>query len=129
MKLTSLLIATSIPVFCMAQTDSTVTTDSTSKATLTLGASYSNNASYYGQRAQENMPYIAASATYRLRSGIYFTGMGLKLLNDSGSAISATSLGAGISFPSASTSRLISAIAILSIRPTPLFCKQPMPTM
>jgi hypothetical protein len=82
----------------MAQADSTATPDSTSKATLTLGASYSNNASYYGQRAQENMPYVAASATYRLRSGIYFTGMGLKLLNDSGSAISATSLGAGISF-------------------------------
>ncbi|AXY78139.1 hypothetical protein D3H65_30915 [Paraflavitalea soli] len=99
MKLTFLLIATGIGVSCIAQTDTTATTDSTNKATLTLGASYSNNANYYGQRAQENMPYIAANATYRLRSGIYFSGMGFKLLNDSGSAISATSLGAGISFP------------------------------
>lgn len=86
---------------CFAQADSTqVAPDTTivNKSTLTLGASYANNASYYGQRAQESMPYIAASATYQLRSGIYFSGMAYKLLNDSGAAVSASSLGAGISF-------------------------------
>ncbi len=86
---------------CFAQADSTqVAPDTTivNKSTLTLGATYANNASYYGQRAQESMPYIAASATYQLRSGIYFSGMAYKLLNDSGAAVSASSLGAGISF-------------------------------
>jgi hypothetical protein len=87
--------------YCFAQTDTIQAAPDTAivnKSTLTLGVSYANNASYYGQRAQESMPYIAASATYQLRSGIYFTGMGYKLLNDSGAAVSATSLGAGISF-------------------------------
>lgn len=98
----TIIIAGLLSTTCFAQADSTnaaVETDTTkSKATLTLGASYANDASYYGQRAQESMPYVAASATYRLRSGIYFSGMGYKLLNDSGSTVSASSLGAGISF-------------------------------
>lgn len=103
MKLTLTIFATGVlSASCFAQADSTnaaAATDSIpSKATLTLGASYANNASYYGQRAQESMPYVAASATYRLRSGIYFSGMGYKLLNDSGTTVSAASLGAGISF-------------------------------
>jgi opacity protein-like surface antigen len=102
MKLTLTIFTTFLSAACFAQADSTtavVATDTIkSKATLTLGASYANNASYYGQRALESMPYMAASATYRLRSGIYFSGMGYKLLNDSGSAVSASSLGAGISF-------------------------------
>jgi hypothetical protein len=102
MKLTLTIFTTFSCAACFAQADSTtavVATDTVkNKATLTLGATYANNASYYGQRAQESMPYVAASATYRLRSGIYFSGMGYKLLNDSGSAVSASSLGAGISF-------------------------------
>lgn len=102
MKRTITLFTTLISASCFAQADSTAVAteqDTTQrKATLTLGAVYANNASYYGQRAQESMPYIAASATYRLRSGIYFSGMGYKLLNDSASTLSATSLGAGISF-------------------------------
>jgi hypothetical protein len=79
-----------------AQTDSTQ--EENKKATLTLGALYSNNADYYGQKAEEKMPYVAASATFKLRNGIYFSGAGYKLLNDSGNIVSAGSAGAGIAF-------------------------------
>ncbi|PSL47354.1 hypothetical protein CLV51_102200 [Chitinophaga niastensis] len=86
-----------------AQTDTTRTqTDSAQinnkKVTLTLGTLYSNNANYYGQTATKTMAYVAASATLQFRSGIYFSGMGYRLLNDSGSIVSATSAGAGIAF-------------------------------
>lgn len=84
----------SLPAF--AQTDSTE--DTNKKATLTLGATYSNNANYYGQKAEEKMPYVAGSATFKLRNGIYFSGTGYKLLNDSGSVFSAGSAGVGIAF-------------------------------
>jgi len=79
-----------------AQTDSTQ--EENKKVTLTVGALYSNNADYYGQKAEVNMPYVAASATLKLRSGIYFSGTGYKLLNDSGNIVSAGSAGAGIAF-------------------------------
>jgi hypothetical protein len=78
---------------CFGQTDSSET-----KANLTLGVVYSNNANYYGQRAAANMPYAAAAANYKFRSGIYFTGMAYKLLNDTGGLVSASNLGAGIAF-------------------------------
>lgn len=66
------------------------------KTTLTLGATYANNASYYGQRPIESTPYAALVASLKFPSGIYFTGLGYRLLKDSSSAISAGSLGAGI---------------------------------
>ena len=84
-----------------AQTDSTgiKSGDSSSaKASLTLVATYSNNANYYGQKAEENIPYVAAGATYHFRSGIYISGLAYKLLNDTGAFVSATNLGAGIAF-------------------------------
>jgi hypothetical protein len=98
-----------LPVFWLchssaqAQTDTARTqADSTQadnkKVTLTLGALYSNNANYYGQTAAAPMPYMAASATLQFRSGIYFSGIGYRLLNDSGAAVSATSAGVGIAF-------------------------------
>jgi len=68
------------------------------KSTLTIGAVYSNNANYYGQKAEENIPYVAAAATYRLKSGIYFTGTAYRLLKDTETVVSAASLGAGIEF-------------------------------
>ena len=83
---------------CFGQTDSTDSTASDSnpaKSTLTLAAVYSDNASYYGQRAQENTPYAAVAANYRLKSGFYFTGQTYKLLNENTSNVSAASLGAG----------------------------------
>lgn len=84
--------------FCIAQTDSTVIDSASSKSTLTLAAVYSNNASYYGQRAAEKIPYVAVAANYQLTSGLYFTGQTYKLLNDKNSTLSAGSLGAGVNF-------------------------------
>ncbi|HUZ59702.1 MAG TPA: hypothetical protein VMU83_13080 [Hanamia sp.] len=84
---------------CFGQTDSSKSTASVSvspKSTLTLGTVYSNNASYYGERAEENTPYVAVAATYQLKSGIYFTGQSYKLLNDNSSTLSAAAIGAGV---------------------------------
>lgn len=95
MKLILFIIAVFSRLFCFAQTDSTEDSIS-SKSALTLAAIYSNNASYYGQRAAENIPYAALAANYQLKSGIYFTGQTYKLLNDQTSGLSAGSLGAGV---------------------------------
>ncbi len=87
--------------FCFGQTDSTppIETDSiTSKSTLTLGSVYANNASYYGQKAVENTPYVALAATYRFKSGFYLSGLAYKLLNEKTSTVSASNLGAGVNF-------------------------------
>ena len=86
--------------FAQSDTTADVTQAETSaaKSTLTLGLSYSNNASYYGQRAIDNMPYVLAMASWRHHSGFYLTGAGYKLLKDSGGVVSASSLGAGVSF-------------------------------
>ncbi len=96
-----ILLTTSIifSAYCFAQTDSTATTDSTTpKSTFTLGAVYANDASYYGQRSQENTPYGAVAATYRFASGFYLSGLAYKLLNEKTSSVSASSLGAGVNF-------------------------------
>ncbi|WP_114791420.1 hypothetical protein U0035_00850 [Niabella yanshanensis] len=69
------------------------------KSTFTIGAVYANDASYYGQRSDERLPYVALAAAYHHRSGFYLTGMGYRLLNDSARLASAYSLGAGFSFP------------------------------
>ncbi len=69
------------------------------RSTFTIGTVYSNNASYYGQKSVEKMPYIALAAVYRFRTGFYVTGMGYRLLNDSARFGSAYSIGAGFSFP------------------------------
>jgi hypothetical protein len=99
MKTILLLIAiTTINGFCFAQTDATVVDSTPSKSTLTLAAVYSNNANYYGQRAEEKTPYAAVAANYQLKSGFYFTGQTYKLLNDKTSGLSAGSIGAGVNF-------------------------------
>jgi hypothetical protein len=86
--------------FSFGQADSTaVATDSVpAKSTLTLGAVYSNNASYYGQRAEENTPYVAVAVNYQLKSGIYFAAQSYKLLNEKTSRVSAAGVGAGVNF-------------------------------
>jgi hypothetical protein len=87
--------------FSQASQDSaSVNADSakTAASTLTIGLVYVNNADYYGQKAEENMPYAAAAASWKFRSGIYLTGLAYRLLNDpSGNAASASNLGAGYS--------------------------------
>ncbi len=79
--------------FCFSQTDSVP-----SKASLTLGTVYANNANYYGQKAAESTPYIALAANYKLKCGFYFSALTYKLLNDKISGVSASSLGAGFNF-------------------------------
>lgn len=69
------------------------------RSTVTVGAVYANNASYYGQKSVEKMPYVALAAAYRHHSGLYVTAMGYRLLNDSAKLGSAYSIGAGFSFP------------------------------
>ena len=101
----SLVIITSI--ICsgtvgLAQTDTTlapIADSAVAKNTLTIGAVYANNASYYGQKSVESTPYAALAATYRFKSGFYFTGLTYRLLNEkTASTVSAASLGAGMSF-------------------------------
>ena len=71
----------------------------TNSSTLTFGLVYANNADYYGQTAEELIPYAAVAASWKLRSGFYFTGLVYHLLNDtSGNVFSATNFGAGYSF-------------------------------
>lgn len=87
--------------FCFGQADSTVAGGGDSilpKSTFTIGTVYANNASYYGQKAEERTPYVALAATYRFKSGFYLSGLTYKLLNDKTSSVSASSLGAGLNF-------------------------------
>jgi hypothetical protein len=79
-----------------SQIDSAYLQNDSARTSLTVGIIYSNHASYYGQRAAEATPYVAGAASLRFPSGIYFSGMAYKLLRDSGSLVSAGSLGAGI---------------------------------
>ena len=99
------IISILMVIYCLpaaAQADTAlapVAADSAAaKNTLTLGVSYSNNANYYGQKAATKIPYAALAATYKLKSGIYFSGLAYKLLNDSGAIVSAANAGAGIAF-------------------------------
>jgi hypothetical protein len=97
----SLILITAMAIsssFCFGQTDSSASDNPPAKSTLTLAAVYSNNASYYGQRAAVNTPYAALAANYQLKSGFYLTGQTYKLLNENTSTVSAASLGAGVNF-------------------------------
>ena len=79
--------------------DSTAVEEQKKKVTFTIGALYASNASYYGQTAVNRLPYVAAAASVQFKSGFYFTGTAFRLLNDSVSAVSAGSAGAGFTFP------------------------------
>lgn len=98
----SMAFAWIITCQCKAQSDSTnnKSTDSDKKkSTLTLGIVYCANADYYGQSAKERLPYAALAASYRHKSGLYFTGLAYKLLSDTGRSIaSAENLGVGMEF-------------------------------
>jgi hypothetical protein len=100
MKRSILIMITALyGLHCFGQTDSTTGADSAkTAASLTLALTYSNNANYYGQEAEKSIPYVAAGATYKFRSGIYLSGLAYKLLNYPGTFISASNLGAGIAF-------------------------------
>jgi len=98
MKLILVLTFCLASIFCFAQTDTTATSVSPKKNTLTLAAIYANDASYYGQKAAQQTPYVAAAVVYQLKSGFYFTGQSYKLLKDNTSSVSAGAVGAGINF-------------------------------
>ena len=65
------------------------------RISLTLAAIYGNNANYYGQTAEEKLPYILTNAALRLKNGFYFSAGSYKLINAGGSAISELDLSAG----------------------------------
>lgn len=83
-----------------AQTDSTTSSSDAAhpKSTLTLGLTYANSASYYGQKPEENTAYGAVTASYRFKGGFYLSGLAYRLIKDSNSVVSASSLGAGYEF-------------------------------
>lgn len=72
-------------------------TDSVKKTTLTLASIFSTNANYYGQVAEERLPYTLLNATLRTPYYFYITGGGYRLLNND-FASSAYQLGAGFEF-------------------------------
>lgn len=83
----SLLIAGNI----FAGDDSTAV----KRTTFTLAAIYGSNANYYGQTAEQRLPYVLANASLRLKSGFYFSAGSYKLTNTGGSGISEFDLSAG----------------------------------
>ncbi len=83
----SLLIAGNI----FAGDDSTAV----KSTTLTLAAIYGSNANYYGQTAEQRLPYVLTNASLRLKSGFYFSAGAYKLTNTGGSGISEFDLSAG----------------------------------
>jgi len=100
---------TSYSAFCFGQTGNTSKASMDSiiashtdtapiKSTLTVGAVYANNASYYGQKPEGNTSYIAIAASYKFKSGFYLSGMAYKLLNEKTSSVSASSVAAGVNF-------------------------------
>ncbi|MHB1180108.1 MAG: hypothetical protein ACYCZO_17490, partial [Daejeonella sp.] len=68
------------------------------KNTLTLAGIYGNNANYYGQTADERLPYALSNATLQLKSGFYLSAGLYKLLNSTSSGISELDLSAGFDF-------------------------------
>ena len=70
--------------------------DSTAKSSLTLAAVYGSTANYFGQTTAEKLPYILSFASYKFKSGVYFSGSALKLINSAG--VASVDLSAGYGF-------------------------------
>lgn len=87
----ALLVGLIISNSCFAALDSTLVKNSS----LTLAAIYGSNANYYGQTAEQHLPFVLTNASYRLKNGIYFSAGAYKLLNIGESAISELDLSAG----------------------------------
>jgi hypothetical protein len=85
-------------IFLFALSSLTTLAQDSTKGTITIGASYSPNANYYGQKAAQALPYVAFAANYKRPSGFYLSGQAFKLLNDSTNTVSAGSLGLGYTF-------------------------------
>lgn len=76
-----------------AQSDSTQ--EDAKRTTLTLAGIYGNNANYYGQTAEQKLPYVLTNAALRLKSGFYFSAGSYKLISAGGPAISELDISAG----------------------------------
>jgi len=88
-----LLINLFSAVLAFAQRDSLP--DDSKPATLTIAGIYGNNANYFGQTAEQKLPYFLTNASLRLKSGFYFSAGTYKLINAGGSTISELDLSAG----------------------------------
>ncbi|WP_290794639.1 hypothetical protein [Flavihumibacter sp. UBA7668] len=99
MKQFLLIAAVLFSMELFAQEDSISTFEESPHSTLTFAALYHNNASYYGQTAEEKMPFAAAYLGLRFPSGIYMSALAYRLLNQPGKLISASSFGIGWEFP------------------------------
>ena len=97
----SLLIAGNI----FAGDDSTAV----KSTTLTLAAIYGSNANYYGQTAEQRLPYVLTNASLRFKSGFYFSAGAYKLTNTGGAGISEFDLSAG--FEAELSKNLIGSLA------------------
>jgi len=99
MKQIFIIITIFIAGTAKAQTDSIPNVaDSVVKktSTLTVGATVVNNADYYGQKSVEKIPYVAAVASYKHKSGIFINALTYKLLNNGDNTlVSAYGAGAG----------------------------------
>lgn len=82
--------------FVVAQDTTRIRETSAAKTpSLTLAAIYGNNANYYGQTAEERLPYLLTNASYRLANGIFFSVGGYRLLTNSESGLAEVDLSAG----------------------------------
>lgn len=76
--------------------DVTTARDTTAKTpSLTLAVIYGNNANYYGQTAEERLPYLLTNGSYRLANGIYFSVSGYRLLSNNEATLAEVDLSAG----------------------------------
>jgi hypothetical protein len=76
-----------------AQRDTTQ--EDTKQTTLTLASIYGNNANYYGQTAEQKLPFVLTNASLRLKNGLYFSAGTYKLINAGGPFISVLDFSAG----------------------------------
>ena len=63
--------------------------------TITLAGIYGNNANYYGQTAEQKLPYFLSNAALSLKNGLFFSVGSYKLINAGGPLISELDLTAG----------------------------------
>lgn len=71
------------------------TTSAVRSPSLTVAAIYGNNANYYGQTAEERLPYLLTNGSYRLANGIYFSASGYRLLTYGQPMLAEVDLSAG----------------------------------
>lgn len=79
------------------------------RSTITLAGIYGNNANYFGQTAEQKLPYFLSNAAWNLKSGLFFSVGSYKLVNVGGPLISELDLTAG--FEQKLTKKMTGSIA------------------